>query len=84
MNKPRTRCRRYNCAKHVIDGEEFCSALCLVISHEVATVEDIVKRVGPGNVTSKLWAAAATLNDTATEVAHLRSLLKNHRQESSQ
>ncbi len=78
MNEPRTRCRRYLCAKHCLDGEEFCSALCLAVAHEVATAEDIVRRVGPGNVTAKLWAAAATLNDTVTEIAHLRTLLHNH------
>ena len=78
MNHPRTRCRRYLGAKHRLDGEEYCSALCLAVAHEVATVEDIVRRVGPGNVTAKLWAAAATLNDVTSEVAHLRTLLKNH------
>ena len=78
MNQPRTRCRRYLCAKHALDGEEYCSAICLAVAAEVATAEDTVRRVGPGNVTAKLWAAAATLNDTVTEIAHLRTLLKNH------
>jgi len=78
VNQTRTRCRRYNCAKHVLDGEEYCSALCLVVAHQVAEVEAICRTVAPGNVTGRLWAAVVTLADTVSEIGHLRTLLKNH------
>ncbi len=76
--KPSQACSRCNCGKRRVDGSTFCGDLCEAVDAELTDVENILRSVTPGRLTGKLWGCVTTINDNLTELAHLKSMLRNH------
>ena len=76
--KPSQACSRVNCGKRRVDGSVYCGDLCEAVDAELTEVEAILRSVTPGRLTGKLWGCVTTINDNLTELAHLKSMLRNH------
>lgn len=49
--------------------------MCCIVDNELQKTQRVCEAVGPGTISSELWAAAAAFNDAVTEYHRLQTQL---------